>query len=85
MTASLDEAQQAIDNIGLDNLQALEIGNEVNAYAGQGVRNSSWSPAEYVSQFHSYSDWLVDALTLPSGPLFQVLMLSSANSQGWTA
>lgn len=85
-TDSFDQAQAAIKNIGLDNLEALEIGNEVDFYVKQGVRNASWSPAEYASQFNTYADWLAGALTLPSGHLFQVLTLGSAHAGGqWSA
>ena len=87
-TLSLDQAKAAVDSIGLQNLEALELGNEVDLYTNpkQNVRNSSWSPAEYADQFHTYSDWLVNALKLPNGPLFEVLTLSSAHPGAqWTA
>lgn len=83
-TDSYDEAKAAIDNIGLENLEALEIGNEVNIYVGQGVRPLGWDPAEYVSDFLNYSSWLSQALGLPDRPINQVLMLTGPESGNWT-
>ena len=84
MTLSYDQGKAAVDNIGLENLEALEIGNEVDLYLKQGVRPAGWDPQEYAAQFLNYSAWLTSALDLPNGPLYEVLTLSSANSNNWT-
>lgn len=82
MTDSYYEAKYAVQNIGLDNLEALELGNEVDLYVKQGSRPTGYGPADYVAEFHNYSDWLVGALDLPDGPLFEVLTLSIQGGMG---
>ena len=85
MTVSYDEAKEAIDNIGKDNLWCLELGNEVDLYVGQGVRPAGWDPAEYVSQFDNYSAWLNNALDMPDLK-YEVLTLAGESPGGlWNA
>jgi hypothetical protein len=83
-TLSYDQGKAAVDNIGLTNLEALEIGNEVDLYVNQGVRPAGWGPQDYAAQFLNYSEWLTNALDLPNGPLYETITLSSANSFNWT-
>lgn len=84
-TNSQYEARAAVDNIGLENLEALEIGNEVDLYVKQGSRPAGYGPAEFSADWHAYADWLVGALGLPAGPLFQTLTLSSAHAAPFSA
>ncbi|OAQ85232.1 glycoside hydrolase family 79 protein [Purpureocillium lilacinum] len=84
-TNSQYEARAAVDNIGLENLEALEIGNEVDLYVKQGSRPGGYGPAEFSADWRAYADWLVGALGLPAGPLFQTLTLSSAHAAPFSA
>lgn len=84
-TDSIDQAKQALSNIG-DNLFALELGNEVDLYVNQKARADGWGPADYVSQFLSYSASLKQSLSLADKALWQVLTLSSDSAGAtWTA
>ena len=86
-TASLDEAKAAVNCIGLAKLEALELGNEIDFYVGQGVRPSGWGPANYSSQFNSYASWLVGQLGISGKVKFEALTLGSAAIPGgiWSA
>ncbi|KAK2589849.1 hypothetical protein QQS21_012471 [Conoideocrella luteorostrata] len=85
---SLAQAKEALHSIGMENLEALEIGNEPDLYVRQGVRSKPYGPAEYSAEWKAYSDWLVASLGLPNKPLFQALTFAGAtDGQGdraWT-
>lgn len=84
-TLSIDEAQAAIDHIGYDLLEGLEIGNEVDIYVGQGVRPSGWGPPDYASEFLKYAKFLTNTLSLPKGPIFEALTLAADTGALWSA
>lgn len=84
-TDSVDEARGAINHIGFDNLEGLEIGNEVDLYVKQGSRPAGWGPQNYTTEFLEYADFLTGALGLPKGPIFQALTLSGEGKALWSA
>ncbi|KAI5455612.1 hypothetical protein BGZ63DRAFT_429703 [Mariannaea sp. PMI_226] len=85
-TDSYGEAKAAIDSIGLENLEALELGNEPDLYIKQGSRSPGWGPQEYVANFNDYSTWLSSALDLPDWPIYEALTLSAAHDgMNWSA
>ncbi|KAJ5604412.1 glycoside hydrolase family 79 protein [Penicillium lagena] len=84
-TDSLDLGLAAVHQIGFQSLDALEIGNEVDLYVGQGVRPAGWGPQNYTVDFLNYAEFLTDALNLPNYPIFQTLTLSSSRVPPWSA
>lgn len=84
-TDSIDEARTAIDHIGYDLLEGLEIGNEVDLYVNQGSRPAGWGPQNYTTEFLEYADFLTGTLGLPETPIFQALTLSSGAKPPWSA
>ena len=81
---SLEQTRLALDNITLQRLDSLEIGNEPNLYVSQGVRASGYDPAEYVEDVLDYEKCLKGNLTLPSGPLIQALTYANGVSSTWS-
>ena len=66
---------QAIERyIGWDIVVALEVGNEVDLYASNGIRNKTYSYQQYKAEFLLYTDAIIKAV--PSAPkrLFQGLV-----------
>jgi hypothetical protein len=52
---AIHEARHGIATVG-SNLEALEIGNEVDLYVQQEVRPPSWRESDYVREWLSFSD-----------------------------
>jgi hypothetical protein len=51
LTDCVTQAKLAVENIGMENLDALEVGNEPDLYSGQFPNKyGDWSPKKYVQQ-----------------------------------
>ena len=61
----------AVQAIGVDNLEAIEIGNEPDLYVGQSKRPKGYDLSDWTQQFLQYADAISQNVDLPSGPIYQ--------------
>lgn len=74
-TDCVSQASMAIESIGVNNLDALELGNEPDLYYTQHLQPPSWDLEKYVSQWKRYAAAVSENTILPQGPIFQGLVL----------
>lgn len=77
--SSIDYAKIVVPAIGSTNLNAVEVGNEPDLYAG------GYSPVQYVNQFIEWSKAIESNTSLPPGPIFQAGGIASGGLRGWAA
>ncbi|KAJ9157257.1 Glycoside hydrolase family 79 protein [Pleurostoma richardsiae] len=85
-TNAVEFVQSCIDAMGVEKLQSIEIGNEVDLFVTQGFRNSSYGPENYADEVKTYMDLLSRNITeLPDGKIFQIFDKSSeVDEEAWT-
>jgi hypothetical protein len=85
-TNAVEFVQSCIDAMGVEKLQSIEIGNEVDLFVTQGFRNSSYGPENYADEVKTYMDLLRRNITeLPDGKIFQIFDKSSeVDEEAWT-
>ncbi|KAF2175998.1 glycoside hydrolase family 79 protein [Zopfia rhizophila CBS 207.26] len=84
VSETVEWAKAAVQRIGKDKIQAIEVGNEADLYGKLG--NSKLGPPEfqgvmtnetYVGNFTKYAEEILKNVELPSGPIFQALDTSA--------
>ncbi|ERS95597.1 uncharacterized protein SPSK_02396 [Sporothrix schenckii 1099-18] len=79
-------AQSIVSAIGLDNIGAIEIGNEPNEYGGH-TGPSATGAQYFATRFQSIATNVSEAASIPSGPIFAGPGLAGEDQQStdWTA
>ncbi|EKG14417.1 Glycoside hydrolase superfamily [Macrophomina phaseolina MS6] len=89
LSNAVEFAKDCVEAIGIENLNALEIGNEPDLYNASGFfpnqtdRPSSYQPPDYVAEFTEFAEALESSLTLGAGPNFQALGYSNFVADPW--
>lgn len=77
--------RKCIDSMGVENLLAIQIGNEPNLYPTQGVENSMYAVKQYVEQVKEYMELLTkNVSSLPKGRVFNIFEKSSTLNATWS-
>jgi hypothetical protein len=76
---ALEFLKACIKSMEIDNLDAIEIGNEVDTYG------KDYTIEDYVKQWNAFVDRIEKNVAIPKEPIFQGLTLASAAAtRGWT-
>ncbi|KKY20831.1 putative glycoside hydrolase family 79 protein [Phaeomoniella chlamydospora] len=72
-------AKGCVNAMDINTLQAIEIGNEPNFYAGPD-RRRPYGPRQYAEEWKQYAGWVAGNITLPEGPMFQSMDIASGGN-----
>ena len=74
----------AVQSIGKNNLEAVEIGNEPDLYVGQGKRLKGYNLSAWVQEFLRYTDAISQNVDLPTGPIYQAGAFAWDPGHSWS-
>jgi hypothetical protein len=80
---AIAQTKMALDAIGLDKLDTLEIGNEPDLYAIQDTRPYPWRVIDYIPQWVEHSLNLAGNMTIPEGRIYSGLGYANALRKNW--
>lgn len=90
LSNAVEFAKDCVAAIGVENLNALEIGNEPDLYNAVGFfpdetdRPADYGPEDYVAEFTEFADAIEGNVSaLESGPNFQALAYSNLVADPW--
>ena len=73
----------AVQAIGKNNLEAVEIGNEPDLYVGQGKR-LGYNESAWAQEFLQYTDAISQNVDLPTGPIYQAGAFAWHPGHSWS-